>query len=461
MQRKKLASTAIIFLVALMCVLAAGYAVKDDINLSELFADTTTTAETTTTEPTTTEPPAPTVTSTVTIRSAGDVLIHIPIYQNAKQSDGTYDFSHIFTYSEDIISSCDYFVANLETTLGGTDGRNYSGFPRFNSPDSIIDALKGAGVDCLLTANNHSYDTNGAGVLRTIEKIEEADLDYTGSRKTAEDIQYLVKNIGGISFGFACYTYETPTTEGRKALNGLVVDTATAPLINSFNPAKPDSFYEELSTNIKKMKKKGADIIAVYIHWGEEYQLTQNAKQQEIAQKLCDMGVDVIIGGHPHVVQPMDLLTSTDGKHKTVCVYSLGNFVSNQRRSLMGLKTGHTEDGLIFEMTFSKYSDGTVVFDSVDAIPTWVHLYSQGGKKIHAITPLEGNLDKNAEQLGLTKTSDGLAQAKASMERTNALVSEGEKKCNRYLKSIATPIEEYEAERATADTVGTSAEMAS
>ena len=439
MKRKRLASTAIIFLVAVMCVTAAVYAVKGDLNIGELFAETTTTTEPTTTEPTTTVPPEPTVTSTVTIRSAGDVLIHIPIYQSAKRSDGSYNFDHLFTYSEDIISGCDYFVANLETTLGGTDGRSYSGFPRFNSPDSIIDALKGAGVDCLLTANNHSYDTNGPGVLRTIEKIEEADLDYTGSRKTTDGAKYLVKTIGGIRFGLACYTYETPSSEGRKSLNGILVDTATAPLINSFNPAKPQSFYDELGANIGKMKKKGADIIAVYIHWGEEYQLTQNAKQQEIAQKLCDMGVDVIIGGHPHVVQPMDLLTSTDGKHKTVCVYSLGNFVSNQRRNLMGLKTGHTEDGLIFEMTFSKYSDGTVYFDSVDAIPTWVHLYNEGGKKVHAITPLEGNLDKKAAKLGLTKTGDGLAQAKASKARTNALVAEGEKKCNEYLSSIERP----------------------
>ena len=443
-KRKYIASVLIIVLMSLLCVAAVTLAERDELNLEEIFA-TSTVTQPTTTEPITTNPPAPEVTSTVTIRSAGDVLIHIPVFQNAKQSDGTYDFSHIFTYSEDIISECDYFLANLETTLGGTDGRSYTGFPRFNSPDSIVDALKGAGVDCLLTANNHTYDTNGAGVIRTIEKIEEAELDYTGTGKTADASKYLVKNIDGIGFGFACYTYETPTTEGRKALNGLLVDTATAELINSFNPDKPDSFYNELEASIADMKSEGADIVAVYIHWGEEYQLTQNAKQQEIAQKLCDMGVDVIIGGHPHVVQPMDLLTSSDGKHKTVCVYSVGNFVSNQRRNLMGLKTGHTEDGLILEMTFSKYSDGTVIFESVDAIPTWVHLYSQSGKKVHSIVPLQGNLDTQKEKLGLDKTSDGLSQAKASMERTEALVAEGESECNEYLASQKTPVDRYNA----------------
>ena len=120
----------------------------------------------------------------------------------------------------------------------------------FNSPDAVVDSLKKSGVDMVLTANNHTYDTNGAGVIRTIEKIEEANLDYTGTRKTADASKYLVKNIEGIGFGLACYTYETPTTEGRKALNGLLVDTQTAPLINSFNPAKPDSFYTDLENNI-------------------------------------------------------------------------------------------------------------------------------------------------------------------------------------------------------------------
>lgn len=440
-KRKKTASAVMTCLVVILAVVLAGFVVKNDV----IDTLTTTSPVPSTTLPTTTEPtqpPVPTVESTVTIGSAGDVLIHIPVYQNAKKSDGTYDFSHLFTYSESEINDCDYFVANFETTLGGTNGRNYSGFPRFNSPDSIVDALKGAGVDCLLTANNHSYDTNGPGVKRTIEIIDKAKLDHTGTRTSEDEKQYFVKNIGNIKFGIACYTYETPTSEGRKALNGLVIDFQTAPLINSFKPHSPGDFYEELEGNLKKMKKEGAEVTVVYIHWGEEYQLTQNAKQKEVAQALCDLGVDVIIGGHPHVVQPMDLLTSTDGKHKTVCVYSLGNFVSNQRRSYMGLKTGHTEDGLIFEMTFSKYSDGTVTFDSVDAVPTWVHLYSEKGRKVHSIVPLEGNLSEKAAELGLNKTSDGLSQAKASMERTNALVSEGKKKCNKYLSSIPKPDEE-------------------
>lgn len=404
------------------------------LNSTEVFdiffsEETTTTTEAPTTA---TKPPAPYVTSTATVRSAGDVLIHVPVYTAAKTADG-YNFDNIFTYTSSLIEDCDYFVANLETTLAGTS-RSYSGFPRFNSPDGIVTSLKKAGVDCLLTANNHTYDTNNHGVLRTQQIVEEAGFDYTGTRKTAEDKKYFIADVNDIKFGFLCYSYETPAYEGRKALNGLLVDEETAPLINSFNYDELSSFYKEVKKLMNTMKKKGAEVITVYLHWGNEYQLTQDKNQKAIAQKLCDLGVDVIIGGHPHVVQPVELITSADGSHKTVCVYSVGNMLSNQRRSYMGLKTGHTEDGLTFEMTFSKYSDGTVTFDSVKAIPTWVHLYKESGKTVYNIVPLTGNLDSRAEKLGLTKTSDGLSQAKASYERTMALVKKGTDECNKWLK---------------------------
>ncbi len=377
--------------------------------------------------------------NTVTVGTAGDILIHKPVYENAKTADGNYDFNHIFTFAESTISECDYFIVNLETTFGGTDNQSYSGFPRFNSPDAVADALKNAGVDCVLTANNHSYDTDGNGVSRTIETAEKAGLDYTGSRKNTAEKQYLIKNIDGINFGFICYTYETPVAEGYKALNGIILDSDTSPLINSFKPDAPDEFLAELETNIEKMKAENADVIAVFMHWGEEYQLTENNNQKAVAQAICDLGADVIIGGHPHVVQPVDLLTSSDNTHKTVCVYSMGNFVSNQRRSLMGLKTGHTEDGIIFEMTFTKYSDGEVKFDCIEIIPTWVHLYYENGKQIHAIVPLDGDIEKDAEAKGLTKSSDGTSLAIQSKERTVKLTDEGEKKCNDYLLSENAP----------------------
>ena len=395
------------------------------------------------TDPPVTEPPVPVKEKTVTIGSTGDVLIHKPIYEAAYSSlSGEYDFNNIFTYCSSEIKGCDYFVANLETTLAGTEnGRKYTSYPCFNTPDSIADALKGAGVDCLLTANNHCYDSSAFGVTRTQQVVKEKGFDYVGTRTSENGAKYFVKKIGGINFGITCYTYETdPPAAGRKAMNGIVVDTETAPLINSFDYNNLDAFYSELKTQLSAMKKKGADVLVVYLHWGYEYNLTESSYQKNIAQKLCDMGVDVIIGGHPHVVQPVDLISATNSSHKTVCVYSMGNMISNQRRQYMGIKDGHTEDGMFFKMSFSRYSDGSVVFENIEVVPTWVHLYTSGGKNVYNVVPLSENLD--AAALGLDKSSNGLSLAKGSYERTMKLVSEGVKECNDYLASLPRPDEE-------------------
>lgn len=411
-----------------------------------------------TTLPPVTEPPVPVKENTVTIGSTGDVLIHKPIYEAAySASTGAYDFGNIFTYCKAEMASCDYFVANLETTLAGTEnGRSYSSYPCFNSPDSIADALKSAGVDCLLTANNHCYDSSAFGVTRTQQVVKEKGFDYVGTRTAETEKKYFVKNIGGINFGFTCYTYETdPPAAGRKALNGILVDTETAPLINSFDYNKLDAFYADLATQLSAMKREGADVLVVYLHWGYEYNLTESSYQKEIAQKLCDMGVDVIVGGHPHVIQPVDLISSTTSSHKTVCVYSMGNMVSNQRRSYMSIKDGHTEDGMFFKMSFSRYSDGSVLFENIEVVPTWVHLYTEGGKKVYNIVPLSDSLD--AASLGLNKSANGLSLAKGSYERTMKLVSEGVDECNAYLSSLPKPGEEVTDLTVTESTTGEAA----
>ncbi len=405
------------------------------------------TDEITTEEITTEADPTPYITSTVTIGSAGDILIHKPILENAKEGNEVYSFDKLFTYVSDVAQSYDYFVLNLETTLGGTEnGRKYSTYPCFSSPDSLLDSLSLIGTDCLLTSNNHSYDTSEYGFLRTVQTVDEAGFDHTGTRLTEEESKYIIESIGGINFGFICYTYETEYASSTvKALNGIPMNTKTSPLINSFDYDHLNTFYSEIEEQLQLMKNDGADILTVYMHWGDEYKLSANSWQKAMAQKLCDMGVDVIIGGHPHVVEPVELLTSSDGESKTVCIYSIGNFVSNQRRNLMGLKTGHTEDGAIFEMTFSKYSDGSVYFEEVDVTPTWVHLYTENGKKVHAVVPLSENMD--AASLGLDKTSDGLKNAQESYQRTLALVGDGLAQCNEYLDSIETPAEKHNSQK--------------
>ena len=366
------------------------------------------------------EEPKPIVeVSSATIVSTGDLLMHMPIITGASTSGGNYDFSSIFTKIEPILSSADYAVANLETTFAGT-GKKYSGYPQFNCPDSLADAVKNAGFDMLLTANNHSYDTGLSGFKRTQEIVSKSGIDHIGTRLDINNTPYLVKDINGIKVGMICYTYETKTErEGRKALNGILLDSSANDLINSFDPNDLDSFYNDISDKIEDMRVKGAECIVTYMHWGNEYQLTANSTQNTMAQKLCDFGVDVIIGGHPHVVQNVDMLTSASNPNqKTVCIYSLGNAVSNQRTSRSALKTGHTEDGMLFSFTLKKYSDGTVNVHSADIIPTWVNLHTKNGKAVYEIVPLD-----ESGCIGLNSTAN--ANAVKSYNRTMKIVGGG------------------------------------
>ena len=382
--------------------------------------------------------PAPiTKVSTAKVVATGDLLMHEPIITNAKQSDGSYNFDNIFTYFSEYVSKADYAVANLETTLRGLeDGYKYSGYPQFNCPDSIVDAAKSAGFDMLLTANNHSYDTRFNGLMRTLEVVDASGLDRLGITKDETEKKYVVKDINGIKLGMICYTYETDTDPDEIALNGIPLNEDAEKLINAFSYGELDAFYERLQGQLEQMKNDGAEALVLFIHWGDEYQVKQNKNQQKIAQKLCDLGIDVIVGGHPHVVQPIDLLTSeVDPSHKTVCLYSMGNAVSNQRRDRMNLKTGHTEDGVLFEFTFAKYSDGTVVLESADILPLWVNMFTSKatGKKVYQIIPLDDEKETWRERFDLVDSSEN--KCKESLERTEKIIGGGLKEVKDYLNS--------------------------
>lgn len=400
--------------------------------------------------------------STATVVATGDLLMHEPIFNNAKQSDGTYNFDNIFTYLSEYATEADYAVANLETTLRGTeDGYSYKGYPQFNCPDSIVDATKVAGFDMLLTANNHSYDTRYKGMIRTLEVIDEKGLDRLGIIKEETEKRYIVKEINGIKIGMICYTYETDTDPGDVALNGIALNEDAEKRVNAFSYGELDTFYETIDGQFKAMKADGAEALVLFIHWGDEYQVKQNKKQSAIAQKLCDLGVDVIVGGHPHVVQPIDLLTSeTDPSHKTVCLYSMGNAVSNQRRERMNLKTGHTEDGVLFKFTFAKYSDGTVVLEDADVLPTWVNMFTSKatGKKVYQIIPLDTEKTDWKEAFDLTDTSK--KKAEESLARTEKIIGEGLKEVQEYLSSAENTYPKPETSQPT-DSSSVSSETAS
>ena len=370
----------------------------------------------------------PYVVSSATVINTGDILIHNPVLAGALQSDGNYDFSGLYTPLKKYFDKADLVVANLEVTLGGTQSGSYKGYPAFNIPDSVIDAVKSEGVDMLLTANNHSYDTGLYGFKRTVQVLKDKKIAYTGTRETADEARYLVKNVNGVKIGMINYTYENNAPEGRKSLNGNIIATEANDLINSFSYNRIDAFYTDAENMINSMKADGAEAIVFYMHWGEEYQLKENTWQQSIAQKLCNLGVDVIVGGHPHVIQPVDLLYAEGGEHTTVCLYSMGNSISNQRLlELSNLSPkGHTEDGLLFSFTLDKYSDGTVNLSAVDIVPCWV---SKTGSRYNAkyqLHPLES--ENSYKDLNFSDTT-----LSGSYLRTKETVAAGLTECQEYL----------------------------
>lgn len=374
--------------------------------------------------------------NTISLGVTGDVLIHSPILTGAYDSTtDTYDFSSLFSKTTNYIANCDYFVANLEVTLGGTDdGKEYSTYPLFNTPDALAYDLYDAGIDMLLTSNNHCYDSGYNGIIRTQTVLETAGLDYTGTQLEADDDIYTVVDIDGVQVGMLCYTYETDeVVAGNTYINGLLVSEEGEEVINSFSYYDLDTFYAEVKTALEDMEADGAMASVVYLHWGDEYSLEENSYQNTIAQKLCDLGVDVIVGGHPHVVQPMELVTSTDGTHSTVVAYSLGNAVSNQRRAYMDLQTGHTEDGMFLKLSFTEYNDGTALLTSVEVTPTWVDMYYEGSSAIYNVIAL-GEVADESNSITATSTSSSLSE---SYDRTMAIVGEGLDDCNEFLTSRA------------------------
>lgn len=404
---------------------------------------TTEPAPTETTVPPTTEPePVPeTVVATATISAQGDLLMHSPVFNSAKQADGSYDFESIFRYTKDLLSGMDYAIANLETTFGGS---NHPHVPNqsFSCPDELADSAVEAGYDMLLTANNHSGDSMGDGLIRTLEVAREAGLATLGSQMP-EEKRYSIVEVNGIKIGMVAYTWAFSGDGTKFSLNGLSAIQDEGQM-NYFTKKNPDKLYKELEPVMAEMKADGAEATMIFIHWGEEYELKENAAQQKMAQKLCDMGFDVIVGGHAHVVQPMALLESTvDPEHKTVCIYSLGNAVSNQRTGVSDLfPAGYTEDGALFTVTFEKYSDGKVYVVGTDVIPTWVNMHSNKGTREYNILPLVKETEEQW-QSAYELTNNQFSACQKSYDRTIGIIGEGLEICQNWLEQAKADREQY------------------
>lgn len=385
-----------------------------------------------------------TVVAEAEVVSGGDLLIVKTLLDAAKTETG-YDFNYIFEHVDAYIEDADYAVVNLETSMGG-ESLGYGGFPRFNTPESLVDAAKAAGFDMFLTASNHSYDLGYDSVGYKIDVLENAGVDYIGTRKSTSASFHKVVTVNGIKIGMLNYTKENwVSTKDRIVLNRtktgtegvyneVIVDPEGAALISMYNEKRLGEFYTTVKKDIQALKKQGADIIVVYPHWGTEYNIGYDKMEDNISQKLCDMGADVIIGGHPHVVEPVKVYTSGVSGKTTVCIHSTGNFVSAMGPHQTHKKNAeYTQDGALFGYTVKKYSDGTSCVTKAEVLPLYVN--RPPDNKL-TVVPLDPKFNWN--RYGIAKYSEKL-EGYESYQRTKNLTREGVKKYNYMPKIIKQP----------------------
>ena len=398
-------------------------------------------AQTETTVPPTTEAPeVEQVVATATVGAIGDLLMHSPIFNSCKQADGSYNFESVFRYGKDTFSALDYAIANLETTFGGP---NHPHVPNvhYSCPDQLADSAVEAGFDMFQTINNHSGDSNADGLIRTIEVTRAAGLATLGTQLPGEK-PYAIVEVNGIKIGMVGYTWAFEIVGDLFSLNGMERIKYEGQA-NYYSKQDPDKLYNELKPIMENMKADGAEVTMIFIHWGEEYETKENAAQDKMAQKLCDIGFDVIVGGHPHVVQPMALLESTENPgHKTYCIFSLGNAVSNQRDGISPKFSGYTEDGLLFSVTFEKYSDGKVYVSDLEAIPMWVNMHSNNGSREYNILPLDKQKEDQWKET-YQMTDGQFSSAQKSYDRTMGIIGEGLKACQDDLAQARADREQY------------------
>jgi len=307
--------------------------------------------------------PEPTIPEPITIHmsAVGDIMCHLTNVKNAYNSTTKdYDFTNVFKNIATYTQNADITVGNLETTFAGAS-RGYTGYPTFNTPEVLGKNLRDIGFDVLCTANNHSMDKGYSGVESTLKFLDEYGLDHYGTARSKEEQDtILIKDVNGIKIAFLAYTYGT---------NGITIPSGKEYSVNLIDK-------DLIKKHISLAKEKEVDMICVSMHWGTEYRLTPHSSQEELADFLFKNGVDIILGSHPHVLEPMEKRTVTleDGTTKDgFVIYSLGNFVSGQIYA-------NTKSTVILDIQITKNSEGKIYIDSVNYTPVYLHDNGSGAK---------------------------------------------------------------------------------
>ena len=299
----------------------------------------------------------PLLTGEVTIVAVGDNLIHDTLIEAGKQEDGSYNYDSFYTEIKPYIEPADIAIINQETILGG-EVREYSGYPMFNSPQEIGDAAVNAGFDIFTCATNHAMDVFSAGIESELDYFDtkQPQVVHLGLNRSEEDyntITYYEKN--NIKFALLNYTYGT---------NGISLPDDKPWIVNLLDKEKVTKDITEARQN--------ADVVVVFPHWGEEYNTGTVQEQRDYVQLFSDLGVDIVIGCHPHVIEPVEWVTNETTGHKMLVYYSLGNFISHQRQL-------ETLIGGMAELTVKKEGD-TISITNAKLAPvvTWYSLTGSG-----------------------------------------------------------------------------------
>lgn len=314
--------------------------------------------------------------TTITMAFTGDIMCHNTMFKDAYNANTKeYDFSYFFDDVKYHLQTPDITVGNLETTFAGSKV-GYSGYPTFNTPETLAKALKNVGFDVVSTANNHCIDKGYSGIESTIDYLDEADIAHTGTYKSKEaQDTILVKNVKGINIAFLSFTYGT---------NGIKIPAGKEYCVNLNDK-------ETILSQLALAKQTNADLICVCMHWGIEYQTKPNAEQTELAEFLIKNGTDLIIGNHPHVPQSMESkkVTLDDGSEKEAFViYSLGNFMADQNKA-------YTRDSLILNLKYTKNGEtGEISFNSATYTPTYVYKNTAVSNKKFKILNIAESIEK-------------------------------------------------------------------
>ena len=343
----------------------------------------------------------------VTMSVIGDIMCHDSQYNDAYVSTtGSYDFSYVFSDIQKYLQVADIAVGNLETTFAGKE-RGYSNYPTFNSPEQLAYDLKTLGIDVLSTANNHSLDKGYSGLVSTLNFLDDAEIAHTGTYASEEDQnKILIQNVKGITMAFLSFTYGT---------NGIAVPSGKDYCINLIDE-------DLILQQINLAKEQNPDMICVFMHWGIEYQTKQNSTQDDLADFLFENGVDVILGGHPHVVQPMEKrqVTLADGTTKDgFVIYSLGNFISGQRDL-------DTKSSAILNLSITKNGEtGKISIDEATYVPVYMYRAPATGKlQRYKLLDVKANMQKYEDGTDTSLGQSTYNTLKESLDFTTKILGE-------------------------------------